>query len=274
MAVTGALTGNPLGRQDATGPAAVTPPAVNTDELAVEALAALGYAPTKQAANTQNGLRQPRDGVFFEGFDADLSMTVYQPAVGNPMPAGRYYLSATCSGEGGFTINWAAPQGVTGKSEFECGAIGSAPFTTTADGPITLYISPNDAARGRSGFALELSDALVVGATGLLAEQPTANHLFGAAGLLENDVPRTDVDETEHGVNTYKLTFVCAGQGDVWVDFSGGEDGKGSLVHCTEEGYVHVETLVPRAAGAPLSVSAELRTPGARIGYAYRVEQI
>jgi hypothetical protein len=239
-----------VGESPASGPAVSLD---QLDQLGVDALAALGYAPTDHPL--QPDLLPIRPGVVFGGLgDATEGYTYRLGTAAEPLPSGVYRLEAVCRGQGRVTVAW-GQNGLTNSAEFACGEDSvDNPIVLDARGFLDLVITPDADAVGRAGVAVVITDPRLVAARtaiGVPTRVPTSS---GEAVLVS---PVTNVDESPVATfGEYRLDVACAGVGSVMVTFDSGAASQGRDVDCTPAGAL-TELTVAAQAGANLTVSFE-----------------
>jgi hypothetical protein len=251
-------------------------PTLNPDELralSVQALADLGYAPTAEPPSSPADLLPLRVGVFAAAVDGDLASSLFEVGTADdPLPPGQYTLQTACVGSGHLTVAWSWTDGTRGGGTMECGGVNSIPFTAAEAGMIDITVTPDDAATGRAGMAVAVTDPRAVAARNLLGEQP--HTLFAGDGVLVTK--RTDTDETAHEIATYRLSVACVGTGGtVAVEFALGGAGDEATLKCPTAGAKTTLTVRPTEAGGPISVVIDPK--GTTLGtaaVAYWVEKL
>jgi hypothetical protein len=257
------------------GPTAVGDPSIfgptlsseERDRLGVEALAALGYAPTESP--TRSDHEPIRPGILFGGVDADPSTFRFgSPA--EPLPPGTYDLQAICRDKGHVTVDWRVPGGQYGALDVDCwrDAVPGTTFDLDTGGVIDLTVTGDEWARDRAGFAVTLTDPRVIVARTVLGST-TAAHSAGS-GTLGSSL--ANVYELAHEAGTYELTVACVGAGSVTVTLAAGTATASGTGACTAAGYVTAVTLQASEAGSTMTVTIEPAGAAANaVAFAYQV---
>jgi hypothetical protein len=237
----------------------------------VEALAALGFAPTENP--TRGDLRPIRPGIVFGGANGDPAASSYElgtPA--QPLPAGEYGLEAVCLGQGRVTVS-AHSSSVTPVDVdlvVECGGgVGAISFTMDSAGILELTIRPGGEAMRGVGVAAAITDPRIVAARTAIGPPPETTRSGGEAVLYN---PVVSVDESGTEVGDYTLTVACAGTGTVDVTFDAGTTSASQPIVCTPPGTLAVMTLTSPATGLSTTVSiVPNETATGRAAVTYRV---
>ncbi|MEU8074904.1 hypothetical protein AB0B31_05595 [Catellatospora citrea] len=211
-------------------PTALAGPTLGPDQLqqlGVKALERLGLKPEK--------LR--RGAVYGPVAAADSSGHALGTAE-HPLPAGRYTLFSVCRGVGRLTVTWRADGG-QGTMEAQCtdpsdkrnyNAASRVEVKLQAPGLITLSVSGDHLARGRSGFAVMVNDPLMTIAETALT-RPSGDHT-GGGDMFTGEKLDTNVDAK---AGTYALTLTCAGTGSIKATLRMGDAGDTRTVRCSEQ---------------------------------------
>jgi hypothetical protein len=228
-----------------------TPSLNQENQLGVEALAILGYAPTDTPARPD--LRPVRPGVVFGGMGASTEFSYRFGTPTEPLPPGAYRLQAVCRGQGVVRVAWGQP-GLTSSTEFECGEyFVDDVVVIDARGLLDIVITPSNDAVGRSGVAVALTDTRLVAARNALGVPTRTPMSEGEAVLYE---PLMNVDETPIAAGGHRLSVACAGRGTVEATLAAGPTSQSGSLVCTPAGAL-TELTVAAPAAASLTVTIE-----------------
>jgi hypothetical protein len=241
--------------------------------LSVQALAALGYAPTTGAPTTPAGLLPMWAGVFHAGVDGNLARTPHRlGSTDHPLPSGQYNVDMACVGVGRLIVVWEWTGGTFGGSPIDCGGTHHAEFSASVAGVVDITVTPDDDAVGRAGVAVAITDPRAVRARNLLGERPrtlTAGDSVLYTALKDGTDPML-------ATGTYRLSVACVGSGGtVTLSLAVGGADDGSALECPAAGAKTTLTVRATLPGRAVSIMIDPRgtTPGSA-AVAYWLEKV
>lgn len=268
-----ALLGRAAPAQPAT-PSATPSPTVSAgptlapqqlQQLGVKALERLGLKPAK--------LRQ---GVVFGPVDAAAEQFAYTLGTAEqPLPTGRFTLFVICRGVGRIAVTYQADSG-RGTIDAPCTDPAErfppshrAEVWLHAPGLITLGVSGDEAARGRSGFAVMVNDPLMTIAETTLQVRGGTGTAMGGVGMQTGETEDVNPDAT---AGTYVLTLTCAGTGTIKATLKLAGTSSVKTVRCAEQPALVTITVTSKRDGTLKVVLA--RDPNApQVAVAYRLRK-
>jgi hypothetical protein len=222
-----------------------------------------------------------RRGVEFGPVDAAADRVGYTLGTAEqPLPAGRYTLFVVCRGVGTLAVTWQADSG-RGTVDAPCvdpPADRNFAYSSQrvvvglhAPGLITLWVSGDDLARARSGFAAMVNDPLMTIAETALT-QPSRDGLTGAVSMFAGGVGMPAGEEVDvrpdATAGTYVLYLTCAGTGTIKATLKMGDTSSAKTVRCSEQpSQITITITSKRDATLKVLLKRDLRAPEAAIAY-------